>query len=252
MRHRIKINYNNKNSIKIEEKKEEKKFNLKKLIISIGLIFLLLTYNFIPIIVLTLLGINYLDFSFNQKIIYMFTTSLIFLLFLIFIYKDSFFSDFKDFFSKKFGKYMKKALIYWGLGIIIMLASNFILFFINNGAIAENEKSVRELIDKAPLFMLYQTVLYAPLSEELIFRKSFKDVFSNKFIYILISGLVFGGMHVISSASSFGDLLYIIPYSALGIAFAWLYYDTKNIFSTISMHSLHNLLSIIIYWMFVK
>lgn len=147
---------------------------------------------------------------------------------------------------------MKKAFWYWGVGISIMLASNFILFFINNGAIAGNEKSVRELIDKAPLFMLYQTVFYAPLSEELIFRRSFKDVFKNKYIYVLISGLVFGGMHVISSASSMGDFLYIIPYSALGIAFALLYYDTDNIFTTISMHSLHNLLSIITYWVFVK
>ena len=78
------------------------------------------------------------------------------------------------------------------------------------------------------------------------------DVFKNKYIYVLISGLVFGGMHVISSASSMGDFLYIIPYSALGIAFALLYYDTDNIFTTISMHSLHNLLSIITYWVFVK
>ena len=100
--------------------------------------------------------------------------------------------------------------------------------------------------------MLYQTVFYAPLSEELIFRRSFKDVFKNKYIYVLISGLVFGGMHVISSASSMSDFLYIIPYSALGIAFALLYYDTDNIFTTISMHSLHNLLSIITYWVFVK
>ena len=261
MRHKLKINYNNVNgvnNVKVDvksykkEKKKGKTINVRNLLISLTLIFLLLTYNLIPIIMIPSLRSKYPDYSFNQRIIYMFVTSIIFLLFLIFIYKDSVFKNFKSFFSKNFSKYMKKAFSYWIIGILIMLASNFILFFINNGAIAGNEKSVRELIDKAPIFMLYQTVLYAPLSEELIFRRSFKDVFKNKYLYILISGLVFGGMHVISSASSFGDFLYIIPYGALGIAFAWLYYDTDNIFATISMHSLHNLLSIIAYWVFVK
>ena len=47
-------------------------------------------------------------------------------------------------------------------------------------------------------------------------------------------------MHIIGSASSLIDVLFIIPYSSLGLAFAYTYYKTDNIFSTISMHLIHN------------
>ena len=54
-------------------------------------------------------------------------------------------------------------------------------------------------------------------------------------------------LHIISYITSPIDLVYLIPYSALGIAFALLYHKTNNIFSTITMHAMHNLLAVILY-----
>ena len=126
------------------------------------------------------------------------------------------------------------------------------LFF--SGAQANNEDAVRNMIDLAPLYMLFSVSIYAPFVEELIFRKSIKDSvlgFGNnkilKYLYILISGLIFSSLHVIGMTNSYLDYLYIIPYFGLGAAFATLYYKTDNIFSSISMHSLHNTVAIILY-----
>lgn len=128
-----------------------------------------------------------------------------------------------------------------------MIASNiFIIIFLPQSN-AGNEEAVRALIDLAPLYMLFSVSIYAPITEELIFRKGIRDIINNKYIYIIVSGCVFGALHVVSSINSIYDLAYLVPYCSLGITFALLYYKSKNIFSSISMHFLHNTLTIVLY-----
>ena len=103
--------------------------------------------------------------------------------------------------------------------------------------------------------MLFSVAIYAPFIEEIIFRRSIKDIiksFGNnkitKYTYIIISGLIFAAMHVIGTASSTTDYLYIIPYMSLGIVFAYIYDKTDNLFSTIVLHSFHNTMAVILYF----
>lgn len=210
---------------------------------SIGLILLLLYWSSIPIIILMSFGIDYTKFSFIAKIIYMVMCDVIFLLFIMYIYRKDIIRDFKNFFNKDFLKNIGIALTYWLIGVSIMIFSNFIIYYITHGGMAANEESVRELINKAPIYMLFDVAIYAPITEELIFRRSFKDFIEQKYVYIFVSGLVFGGLHIISSLENITGLLYLIPYGTLGICFAALYKRTDNIFSTISMHALHNSIS---------
>ena len=95
--------------------------------------------------------------------------------------------------------------------------------------------------------MAFQLIIYAPLTEEIIFRKSIKDITNNKKIYILLSGFIFGSLHVITSLTSPIGLLYLIPYCSLGCIFAHLYHKTDNIFSTITAHSIHNTIALLVY-----
>ena len=128
-----------------------------------------------------------------------------------------------------------------------MVISNGIISVITNGSLAGNEESVRELIDKFPIYMAFQVMLYAPITEEMIFRKAIKKSIDNKWLYILISGFIFGGLHVIGNVETSLDWLYLIPYCSLGFIFAMLYNRTNNIFSTITAHSFHNTLALILY-----
>ena len=135
-----------------------------------------------------------------------------------------------------------------------MIISNNLISTFFTSASANNEDAVRSLIDLYPKYMLFSVGIYAPFVEELIFRKSIKDIIPTnnkitKYLYIFISGFIFASLHVIGMIKSNYDLLYIIPYLALGISFAALYNKTDNIFSTIVMHSMHNIIAIIVYWM---
>ena len=67
--------------------------------------------------------------------------------------------------------------------------------------------------------------------------------FDNKTVFIVISGLLFGSLHVIDKFETLTDLLYIFQYSALGICLAKAYTDSKNIFVSMSMHFMQNFLA---------
>lgn len=221
---------------------------LKYIGTTIGLIILMLTWSAIPSIILIILNINIDSIPNLIKILYTFIFDIIFLLLIISIYKKEIIKELKIFFNKSnILKNIKKSLSYWGIGMIIMMISNIIISLFTNN-LAANEQAVREMIDKYPLYMAFQVMLYAPISEEIIFRKSIDKIFKNKYLYIFISGLIFGGLHVISSITSLIDCLYLLPYCSLGFVFALLYKNTNNnIFSTITAHAFHNTLALLLY-----
>lgn len=135
---------------------------------------------------------------------------------------------------------MDTGIKYWLIGLVVMMVSNIIIGLFIPSAQATNEQGVQELIHTSGFLSVIAVGILAPIIEELTFRKAFKDVFKNKWAFILLSGLIFGSLHVVLSLSSAWDLFYIIPYSSLGIAFGYIYYKTDNIYTSIIMHMFHN------------
>ena len=163
-------------------------------------------------------------------------------LMLFLIYKKDLIKDFKDF-KKNFKDYSDIIIKYWLLGFLFMVFSNLIIGLFSPLSKATNEEAVRSIIYSTPFLAFLITSLLAPFTEEVIFRKSIKDAIKNKWLFILVSGIFFGALHVVGEIESLYGILYIIPYSSLGIAFALIYYNTNNIYSSIFAHFLHNTLS---------
>ena len=210
---------------------------------SITIILLLLLSSSI---LFSILGINPNNISDKTYTLYLALSELLLMIILFIIYRKTIIEDFKKF-KKDINGNLELAFRYWTIGFSIMLISNLFISLILGKTISGNEEIVRNYIDSSPLLMAISTVIFAPINEELTFRKSLRDALKNKWVYALTSGIIFGGLHVISYINVPSDLIYLLPYSSLGIAFALLYYKTNNIFSSISMHTMHNLLSIIIY-----
>lgn len=226
---------------------------IDKLIISIlstlktiALIILLLFSSAIPSAILMILNIDANSLSNTTLIIISFINDILLILLLVLIYRKTIKSDLLEI-KKNFVEITKIAFKYYLVGIILMITSNYLIGILMNGQISANEESVRSFIDKAPLYMAFQLAIYAPLTEELIFRRSIRDITKNKYIYILLSGFIFGMLHVITSISSPIDFIYLIPYCSFGFAFAALYIKTDNIFSTIIIHAFHNSFALILY-----
>ena len=169
---------------------------------------------------------------------------------LFFIYRNEIFKDAKKYVSNKGKWFIKYLLIFLG-SVLVMGILNVILAKITNLQTSENEKTVRELIQKFPVYMTFSTVLYAPFIEELLFRKAIRKIIkgndkTTKIIYILISAIIFGLLHVLTLDASFYDILMGIPYMVVGLAFGYIYAKTDNLFATMQFHLMHNTLLLIL------
>lgn len=133
----------------------------------------------------------------------------------------------------------------WAVGLFLMMASNLVINSLAGG-VAGNEQTIQSMISSLPWLMLINAGILAPINEEIIFRKSFKSVIKNKWFFVLVSGFVFGLMHVLGNVNSWIDVLYIIPYGALGGAFAYAYHKTDTIFTPISFHMFHNIVLVLV------
>lgn len=176
--------------------------------------------------------------------------SVVFAIILFIIYRNDLQRDFKDFVQHN-ESYIKKNIKYWFIGLFIMVVSNGIINSISPDQIAGNEAAIRELIRKSPVIMMVSTIILAPFVEELLFRKTLYDLIKNKWILVLASTLLFGSAHVFTSYEKPMDLLYAIPYGALGGAFAYMYYKSKNIFTSMIIHAIHNAILVFLFLVLV-
>ena len=161
---------------------------------------------------------------------------------LIIIFRKKIVPDWYDF-KKNGKKYLWNNISYYIIGLAIMIISNIIIgSFIG---IATNEEINRTIFFKITIYAVISTVIIGPIIEELLTRVILKDTFKHSFIYYILSGLIFGSLHLIS-ANNINELFYIIPYGTLGFVFAIMHKNSNNIWTTITYHSLHNLIAILI------
>lgn len=217
---------------------KEKIINLIKCVF---LFMLFLTISAIPVLIFRI-DIN--KFNDLDKVIYSLSCSLLFLSIIMLCYKKTLIKDFKPYF-KNFGKNFEYSFKYYLIGVGIMIISNLIITLLFQGDLSTNETLVRSYINASPFLMAIDISFYAPLAEELLFRKTIRDVIKNKWLYIFISGFIFGGIHVLGTEGLLG-LLYLIPYCSLGFTFAYIYTKTDNIYSSIMLHFMHNTISLIL------
>ena len=118
----------------------------------------------------------------------------------------------------------------------------------NLAYISNNEEVIRKITNILPIYSLISTCLCAPIIEELLYRKTIGDIFNNKWLGIIIGGLLFGGAHVIGTYTNILDVLYVIPYGVLGSVFMYIYYDSDNIYNTMFLHFMHNSILMILYF----
>jgi len=180
----------------------------------------------------------------NSETICTLLANFIYIVILFMIYKKDMISEFK-LFTKNFKDNIISSFKFYFIGLGIMFFSNLLInAFI--GEISANETIVRETIFNMPFYAFISVAFVAPLSEELVFRKSLRDVFKNKWLYSISCGVLFGLAHIISLDPTLIDLVYIVPYGALGFAFALSYDKTKTIYSSIAMHMIHNTIAFIL------
>lgn len=223
--------------------------NWKGLILGIIVFLLFYFSSYFQLIPIILLNWDIRSITESQNVMLSTFSNIVLLLILFLIFRKDIIKEWKKF-KSNFLENIDTGIKYWLAGLAIMMGSNIIINIVMNLGQAANEQAVQQMISALPWLMFINAGIIAPCTEELIFRKSFRKAFPNKWLFVLISALVFGSLHVVTSMTSPIELLYIIPYGALGGAFAYMYQKTDTIFTSIAMHMFHNsaliLLSILV------
>ena len=105
----------------------------------------------------------------------------------------------------QYRRFIRKRFI---LTLLLSMFVNAIRFIITKQTTSENQFSLFEL----PMWYLAPVaVIWAPIVEECIFRGSLKRLISNKYAFIIISGIVFGVLHAIAESSLFNIVITSLP-----------------------------------------
>lgn len=217
-----------------------------KKIIKALLVFLLFNYSWmLQAIPFILFNMKSSDLTGHASVMLSFFSSFVLGIILLFIYRKDLKSDFLKF-KKKFSFNLDIGLRYWVIGLAGMMVANFFINVIFNGGQAGNEEAVQNMISSLPWLMLINAGFLAPWNEEIVFRKTLKDIFKKKWVYVLISGLIFGLAHVLGNVNTWTDWLFVVSYGSLGAAFAAAYYDTDTIFTPMTFHIIHNFVLVLL------
>ena len=157
---------------------------------------------------------------------------------------------------------------YLGVGFIFYYIANFIAGAISMFLPTEagNEQGIVEILTSNTLnlaLMSVTTIIFAPILEEIIFRKCFFNLLSRKFntvMTVLLSGVLFGAIHIINpTIEAFSVALqdptkwlnvliqfaYLFVYSIMGVGLSLTYqFSKRNLVPVILIHMINNFISV--------
>ena len=129
------------------------------------------------------------------------------------------------------------------LPALVWFLSLLVQFFLPDDP-SVNQQMATDLTLAQPLFSFFAVVIFAPLTEELIFRGMLarylfpkQDNSKQTLIFLLVTSVLFALIHFL------GTLQQFLVYASLGLSLGLAYVSRKGLLYSISLHALNNLVS---------
>ena len=178
-----------------------------------------------------------------------FIVHLLFLGIIVFIFKDELLENLKEF-KTNTGTKITKILLYFLVFIGIMLISNAILSLVGvDTSQTSSSKMISNVFNNVPfgtLFACFLTIIFYPVVEELMFRKSLRPAIENGVLFVIITSLLSWYFQVTLLNPSVNEFILAIQTLLNSIFAGIVYVRTNNIIYTISSRMLFNILICVI------
>ena len=221
----------------VKEKKEVKVLkkhgtNKRDILLGIGFVLLYFSDN---------IWGKYIPKSFALPILLAFEFILIVLALLL--YKDDLKRDFKEL-KNNLGMYLKYCFKTWGLMLVAMYAIGIVIILITGEV---NQSANQQMLQKLPLlYLIPSALIMAPIVEETIFRFVFRKIIRDDTLFIILSGLCFGLLHVTVEANILSAFISSLSYIAMGLFLAHSYAKTNNMTTSMIIHCIQNTMACIL------
>lgn len=167
------------------------------------------------------------------------------LLFFILLYKDDIIKDIKAF-KNNFSKIIVKSIMYFALFIVGFGIISTLLNVLYPDFVYTNSSIIDTLLKDNFVIMIIYVFIISLFTEQIVFRKVFKDILKNKYFFIIFSGLIYGFFQIGYHVSSINDILSIIPFTYAGIILSTSYQETDNILTPCFVYLIYDLFMLVI------
>ena len=188
----------------------------------------------------------------------------------------------KDRISENVALIIHVSIMFYIAKIASAMLVGFLTYIFKLDTLSINQQVVEATFKSAPLVMFITGTFLAPVVEELVFRGAVRRIIKNKKVFVIVSGLIFGLVHVLEYSlpifmilitgylidmvvsSSLNKKMKVklsictimsinpseavnsIAYIIAGMAFAAIYAKYDNIYLNIGIHAINNLLGYIV------
>lgn len=192
--------------------------------------------------VLSLCGIK-------DELIAVFIADLVFFLGMVIIYKDSI----KEGFLKFIKNYsLSKKIIFIVKWVAILFAVNML-----GGIITEilfpsleedgNTGALYSIASISTFYMIFKTLIFAPVAEELLFKKTIRGLISNNVVFIIASSLIYALINIMYIDFNVFAIIDVISYFIFSVILSYIFVKNEdNIFMSMLIKFFYNLIPLTI------
>lgn len=194
---------------------EKHKFYFTKMIL--GFLTFFLSSRLVVFLLRDLVGIKLVNTNNFHLILVDTVSSILTCIILALVYFKLLKKDLKEFKTKYqnilkfFGKVFIAFLIFFLIKIFVSVFETMLADIFNIELEVSNNQSLIEKLmhGKGSVMLIISCCLLAPFEEEVLFRGGIKQIIKNKKVFVAVSGLIFGLMHVVNSLTLFVEILIV-------------------------------------------
>lgn len=197
----------------------------------------------------TLISSTLSVFGISGEVTLMFISDLVFFASIVILYKDALKEGYKKFEknykpSKRVFFILKWVAILFGIN---MLGGIITELFFPGLAETGNTATIYSLASVSTAYIIFKTLIFATVAEELVFKKAIRELISNNTLFIITSSLVYALINVMYTNINYITLIDMVSYFLFSLVLSYVYVkNDDNIVMPIAIKFCYNLIPITI------
>ena len=156
---------------------------------------------------------------------------ILFLCLIGYLYKDSIVKSYNRLKKQKFSKTILKAIGYAFALLVVYMVAGMVLMeiFPELENFDGNTTSIYSLYSIDTLYIVFKTLIFATIAEELLFKETIREIIKQDILYVVISSVIYAFVNIMyNDLSLLVTWLNVIPYFLFAILLNIIYVRNKN------------------------
>lgn len=172
---------------------------------------------------------------------------ILFIFITVFSYKEELKKDWQELKEKYPPKKIVMIVLFGVFTMIVLNVFTALLaqIFHSNVSMDDNTASIQVLANQSMVYTIFKMMIFGVVAEEILFRESLNKVLTNNVLFVLVSTIIYTGMHFVFVGAP-TSVFQVIPYISLAILLGTIYVkNDRNILLIMFIKFIYNLIPLI-------